>query len=212
MFPPGRARLATSPLPPGSPADAMTMGLLGGERRQRPKRHDHVDIEPDQLPGEIGQPVKVVLGGPLLEGDVPAFDPAELAQPVGENGPMLGRERGTRAEHSYSINFAWLLRARSERPRRRRAAEKRDELPPPHTNFPPRLRPIFSLFKNDSTPGPCGMGDNSRRLETPRSFDHLVGNREQIVGDFDAECLRGFEVDGELESGWLLDRQAARHG
>jgi hypothetical protein len=34
-------------------------------------------------------------------------------------------------------------------------------------------------------------------------LDHLVGEREQIVGDFDAECLRGLEVDHELELGRL---------
>jgi hypothetical protein len=32
-------------------------------------------------------------------------------------------------------------------------------------------------------------------------FDHLVGEREEIVGDFDAKRLGGFEVDYQLELG-----------
>src|SRR2546427_9272447 len=38
-------------------------------------------------------------------------------------------------------------------------------------------------------------------------FDHLVGEREQIVGDFDAERSGGLEVDHELEFGRLQDWQ-----
>src|SRR5262245_50739066 len=39
------------------------------------------------------------------------------------------------------------------------------------------------------------------------SLDHLVSEREQIIGDFDAERLRGLEVDHRLELGRLMDRQ-----
>jgi hypothetical protein len=38
-------------------------------------------------------------------------------------------------------------------------------------------------------------------------FDHLVGEREEIVGDFDAKRLGGFEVDYQLELGGLLNRK-----
>src|SRR5215471_18708466 len=44
-------------------------------------------------------------------------------------------------------------------------------------------------------------------FDPPRSFDHLVGEREQLVGDTEAERLRGFEVNDQLELGWLDDRQ-----
>ena len=38
-------------------------------------------------------------------------------------------------------------------------------------------------------------------------FDDLVGEREQIVGDFDTERLRGLEVDNEFEFCGVLNRQ-----
>jgi hypothetical protein len=38
-------------------------------------------------------------------------------------------------------------------------------------------------------------------------FDHLIGEREQLVGDFEAECLRGPKIDHEFKFRGLLDRQ-----
>src|SRR6516165_11378003 len=38
-------------------------------------------------------------------------------------------------------------------------------------------------------------------------FDHLVGEREDIVGDFQSERPRGPQVDYQLEFGRLMDRQ-----
>jgi hypothetical protein len=42
------------------------------------------------------------------------------------------------------------------------------------------------------------------------SLDHLVGEREQIVGDSEAERLGGFQVDDEMELGRLLHGQIRR--
>src|SRR5215472_4546254 len=41
------------------------------------------------------------------------------------------------------------------------------------------------------------------------SFDHLVGKREQLGRDFDAQCLCGGEVDDQIEFGPKFDRQVA---
>ena len=41
-------------------------------------------------------------------------------------------------------------------------------------------------------------------------FDHLIGKREQIVGNFYAEGLCSFEVDDQLKFGRLQHRQVGR--
>src|SRR5215469_16835659 len=38
-------------------------------------------------------------------------------------------------------------------------------------------------------------------------FNHLVSDAKQSRREAEAECLGGFEVDYQLEFGWLLDRQ-----
>ena len=40
-----------------------------------------------------------------------------------------------------------------------------------------------------------------------RSFDHLVGEREQRGRNFEPECFGGFQIDHQLEFGRLLNRQ-----
>src|SRR5262249_46998779 len=49
-----------------------------------------------------------------------------------------------------------------------------------------------------------------RRPSRPALFDHLVGDREQLVWNGEAERLRSLEVDGQLELGRHLDRQVSR--
>ena len=42
------------------------------------------------------------------------------------------------------------------------------------------------------------------------SFDHLVGQCQQLVGDFEAERLSGPEIDHEVKFRGLLNRQVGR--
>src|SRR5690349_11339136 len=44
-------------------------------------------------------------------------------------------------------------------------------------------------------------------LSAPCLFDHLVGEREELVWNLEAERLGGLEIDHQLELGWLHDRQ-----
>lgn len=45
-----------------------------------------------------------------------------------------------------------------------------------------------------------------------RSPDHLVRAQQDRLGDGNADCFRGFQIDDEFEFGRLLDRQIARLG
>jgi hypothetical protein len=47
-----------------------------------------------------------------------------------------------------------------------------------------------------------------RGASTSRSFDQLVGEREQLVWNLEVERLRRFEIDRELEFGRLLARRS----
>jgi hypothetical protein len=41
-------------------------------------------------------------------------------------------------------------------------------------------------------------------------FNQLVGKREQLCWNFEAECLRGLHIDQQLELGRRLHRQVGR--
>src|SRR5258706_14710640 len=47
-------------------------------------------------------------------------------------------------------------------------------------------------------------------MNSRRSFDHLVGEREQRWRNFDAECLGSVQIDEELDLGDLLNWQVGR--
>ena len=72
MFPPGRARLSTSPSATGSKPPIKTIGnspgsVLGGYSGRRRGREDHVNFETDQFISQGGEPVELIVGGSILE-------------------------------------------------------------------------------------------------------------------------------------------------
>src|SRR5262249_61212724 len=68
----------------------------------------------------------------VLHHDIPAFDKARFAQAFAECG-TTGCHRGAAVDKPNYGQTRGLLRAPRERPRRRRAADKRYERAPPHS-------------------------------------------------------------------------------
>src|SRR5262249_38899071 len=44
------------------------------------------------------------------------------------------------------------------------------------------------------------------------SFDHLIGERQQIWRHVDSKDLRALKIDHQFEPGWLFDRKLCRFG
>ena len=86
IFPPGRARLETSPLPTGSAAlggyDRNCRARLLGSKSSRTSSHDHVNFEKDQFGCQIRQPFEFPFGISVLKDNVFLFDIAKLSQPL----------------------------------------------------------------------------------------------------------------------------------
>ena len=98
-LPPGRARLATSPDPNGSPA-IKTIGkrlrpLLRRPRSRGTDREQDVHLGPDQLRHELGEAVVAALGPSGLKREGLALHVAQVAQALAEGvEEMLARARG----------------------------------------------------------------------------------------------------------------------
>ena len=128
-LPPGRARIATKPLPTGSTASANTIGIVEvacfAAGTAASHRDDDIDLEPDELGRDLGEALAASLCPAILDRDGAALDPAEFAQPLHKGGgPMAPVRRRARAQEPDGRQLPRLLRARRERPRapRRRAA------------------------------------------------------------------------------------------
>src|SRR5262249_20307411 len=80
-----------------------------------------------------------------LDLNVPAFGVAEGMQTAPESISEWMRRR-RRHQHPNPGRFSRLLRARCERPRRRHAAEQRDELAPHHSITSSASESRFSEF------------------------------------------------------------------
>src|SRR5262249_55540764 len=105
-----------------------------------------IDLGPNKLVCEISQALSVSLGPAILDREIAALDPAQLAHSLHEGGgPVALRRRATRAEQSDSRRLR-LLGARGERPSRRHATKQRDEVAPSHRQVPP------VRDRKDSTP------------------------------------------------------------
>src|SRR2546421_8156116 len=95
-------------------------------------RSNHRHLTVYQIGCEVGQSVGLVLSPAILDRHILAVDVAGSTKALAECGQIactIDRRRAAKeSNHRHR-----LLRARRKRPRRPRAAEKRDELAPPHS-------------------------------------------------------------------------------
>src|ERR1700674_2580288 len=95
---------------------------------------DDINLKTDQIGDELREAIVSPLRISVLNDDSFSLNPSEVTEPLQEGlvpERCIGGREGR--QQSYPGDFRRLLRARDERPRRRHAAEQRDELPPPHS-------------------------------------------------------------------------------
>src|SRR5262249_41181401 len=114
-------------------------GFLGCQSAGCPVRDEHVDVESKEFLGQRWQPIIIPLRPTELDEEIATFDPAEIAKSGAKrrNATCL-TGWGYKTQEADTSNLK-RLRARRERPRRRRAAEERDEVAPFHGPMSPVL-------------------------------------------------------------------------
>src|SRR5262249_53220483 len=97
-------------------------------------RDDDVDFEPGKLGRDLGQAIAAPVCPAIFDRDRAALDPTEVVESPRECcRPLTFRQRCAVAQEPDNWSLPRLLRARRERPHRRRAAEQCDELATPHS-------------------------------------------------------------------------------
>src|SRR5262249_51673425 len=95
-----------------------------------------------KLGRDLGQAIAAPVCPAIFDRDRAALDPTEVVEPPRECGrPLTFRQRCAVPQEPDNWSLPRLLRARRERPRRRRATEQGDELAPPHGLSPARIAP-----------------------------------------------------------------------
>src|SRR3984893_2825246 len=105
---------------------------LGRQCRSFGRRGNHAHLTTNQIGRQFRQSIVLVVRPAIFDGHVFALDMAGLAQALAERantvGVLVARCEVEEPDHRHRL----LLRPRRERPCGRRAAEKRNEIPPPH--------------------------------------------------------------------------------
>jgi hypothetical protein len=99
--------------------------LPGRAHCLRAGRDNHVDVETDELSGEVGNSARSI-GRAVFDNDVLSLDIPQLAQALQDRTFMNCGSQHPDAGHPLGLG------ACCERPNGRRAADERDELAPPH--------------------------------------------------------------------------------
>src|SRR6516164_10839799 len=163
-LPPGRARLATRPLPTGSPTATATIGIVdvacfAASCCLSSLREDGSYLEPNELRGDFAVALIASFRPAVLDRDGTTLDPAEFVQSLHKSSnPLAHGPSGTHAQEADGRQFSRLLRPRANRPCRRCAAESQDELAPPHVEHGASR----------------ALGDRNRGAAQPAQGDHIT--------------------------------------
>src|SRR5262249_21162902 len=112
-----------------------------------------IDVEPDELREQGGQPLIMSVRPPKLDDNVATFLIAEIAQSGPKCFRPLGQTIGRREAYKADAkNPTRLLRSRRERPRSCRAADQCEEFPASHK---------------------CPPEDSPHRVTAVRSLEHV---------------------------------------
>ena len=121
-LPPGRARLATRPLPTGSLTPTITMGIvvvacLAASAAGVSPHHQDVHLETDQLGREGREPLVLPCRHAVLHDEVLAFDIAERAHPLQESPHKWVSSWGSTKtrQRTDPVHVRWRLRLGCER-------------------------------------------------------------------------------------------------
>src|SRR5262249_4014011 len=88
-----------------------------------------LDLEPDELGGDFGKALRTPLSPANFKHDRAPLNPTEFAHSLDKSGNPWPLDRSRPgAEQPDFRQFSRLLRARRERPRRRRAPDEWDEI------------------------------------------------------------------------------------
>ena len=91
-------------------------------------RNDHIDLEPDEIGGDLGKSLAVSLGPAIFDREIAPLAPAQLTQSLDKGrGPFALCRCRPRAQQAHERGFT-PLRPRRKRPRHGRTAEQRNEL------------------------------------------------------------------------------------
>src|SRR5262249_3027806 len=130
------SRRARWPLGPQPPQRRLVWSMSPLDRNDRcgSPRDNDIHAPPDELGRDLCETLVASFPPAILDGDGSILDPAEFAQSLYKGGDALAIDQ-TRVgpQEPDGRQLAGLLRARRERPRRPRAAEKRDERAPLHS-------------------------------------------------------------------------------
>ena len=136
MFPPGLLKLATKPNLSGSAPVTKTIGMvvasgLGRKHCWWPEREDHGRLALHEISCHCRQCIITVGNPAVFDGYVLTLEITHVRKTAAERSIEAHGNCLPQAAEITDHRHRRLLRARPKRPRRRRPAEKRDELAPP---------------------------------------------------------------------------------